>query len=282
MWTLILASRVLRDQERHERRQQRLASPGPVVHALAATPGARPFLLANASRRPSPTAPQRPPPCHRVPLPFTPPVAIVLAGACAPSLVDALLRLAPSLKMGIHAVRLWGHEAAGLSGGLDAWLHGRLLPLAQPLHRPLSPTLPQAQDRGCGLRQRAAPRLAWASASPAGAPRAVPDLWRSFRARHHLGCSTPPRRWSGAPLALFADAPAAPASSAKPPAHGGTPRGPCARWTRAVPCPTAPRASLAAAAAVRPPSYQEAQRRGCRRRDTQSADERSPSHHSRA
>src|SRR5215471_17041979 len=57
---------------------------------------------------------------------FTHAVAIVISGECAPSMVDALMRIAPSLKTGIHAVRICVHEAAGLYGVFDEWLNGLL------------------------------------------------------------------------------------------------------------------------------------------------------------
>jgi hypothetical protein len=53
---------------------------------------------------------------------FTKPVAIVISGEFAPSMVDALMRIAPSLKTGINAVLICVHEAARLYGVFDAWL----------------------------------------------------------------------------------------------------------------------------------------------------------------
>src|SRR5919197_5010130 len=125
LWSsLILDSRVLRDQELDERRQQRFASPAHVVHELEETQVERQFLLGNASMRTQPTAQQRPKPFHRVHMHFTKPVAIVIAGEFAPSMVDALMRIAPSLQTGINAVRICVHEAARRYGVCDAWLNG--------------------------------------------------------------------------------------------------------------------------------------------------------------
>ncbi len=48
-----------------------------------------------------PTAQQRPKPFHGIHTDFTKPVAIFIAGAFAPSMVDALMVVAPRLKTGI-------------------------------------------------------------------------------------------------------------------------------------------------------------------------------------
>src|SRR4030095_4887857 len=54
--TLLLDSRVLRDQQLNERRKQRFASLADVVHELEEPQVDREFLLGNASMRTQPTA----------------------------------------------------------------------------------------------------------------------------------------------------------------------------------------------------------------------------------
>ena len=54
--TLLLDSRVLRDQELNERRKQRFASLADVVHELEEPQVQREFLLGNAPMRTQPTA----------------------------------------------------------------------------------------------------------------------------------------------------------------------------------------------------------------------------------
>ena len=56
--TLILDSRVLRDQELDERRRQRFASLADVVHELEEPQVEREFLLGNAPMRTQPAAQQ--------------------------------------------------------------------------------------------------------------------------------------------------------------------------------------------------------------------------------
>jgi len=60
MLALLLDSRVLRDQELKERRQQRFASLADVVHELEESQVDREFLLGNTPMRAQPTPQERP------------------------------------------------------------------------------------------------------------------------------------------------------------------------------------------------------------------------------
>jgi len=69
-WTLLLDSRVLRDQELNERRKQRFASLADVVHELEESQVDREFLLGNPPMRAQPTPQERPKAFHRVHMHF--------------------------------------------------------------------------------------------------------------------------------------------------------------------------------------------------------------------
>src|SRR5262245_6112627 len=93
--SLLLDSRVLRDQQLNECRQQRLASLADVVYKLEEPEVEREFLLGNAPMRTKPAAQQRPKAFHGIYMDFTQTVAIVIACEFASSVVDTLMVVAP-------------------------------------------------------------------------------------------------------------------------------------------------------------------------------------------
>src|SRR5262245_27030906 len=115
--------------------------------------------------RTQPTAPQRPTSFHGMPMHCPQPVAIVLAGACTPSMVDALMVVAPRLKTGIHAARLCVHQGAGRQGVFHERLDRLLLHLGQPMEHDLPPTLHPPQNGWACFLPRASSPLPFASTS---------------------------------------------------------------------------------------------------------------------
>ena len=106
-------SRVLRDQELNERRQQRFASLADVVHELEESQVDWEFLLGNTPMRAQPTPQERPKACHRVDVHFAQAVAIVIAGKLASPVVDTLMAVTPGLQTGINAVLICIHRVPG-------------------------------------------------------------------------------------------------------------------------------------------------------------------------
>ena len=97
-------SRVLRDQELNERRQQRFASLTDVVHELEESQVDREFLWGNPPMWAQPTPQERPKAFHRVNVHFAQAVAIIIAGKLASAVVDTLMAVTPGLQTGINAV----------------------------------------------------------------------------------------------------------------------------------------------------------------------------------
>src|SRR5215510_16439540 len=102
--TLLLDSRVLRDQQLNERRKQRFASLADVVHELEEPQVDREFLLGNAPMRTQPTAEEGPEPFHGIHMHFTNAIAIFISSELTPSMVDMLMIVPPGLQTGINTV----------------------------------------------------------------------------------------------------------------------------------------------------------------------------------
>jgi hypothetical protein len=131
--TLLLDSRVLRDQQLNERRKQRFASLADVVHELEEPQVEREFLLGNAPMRTQPTAQERPAPFHRIHMDFTQAIAIVISGA--PSMVDMLMTVAPGLQTDINAVFISINQCAWINSVFDQRLDGLLLHVREQIDR---------------------------------------------------------------------------------------------------------------------------------------------------
>src|SRR5215510_14399866 len=129
--SLILDSRVLRDQELDERRKPPLASLADVVHELEATQGDGAVLLGNTPMRAQPTPPERPQACHGVDVHCANAVLIFIAGQLASPMVDPRMVVAPCLQTGRQAVRVRLHTGAGHAGVWAERLHGLWLHLSK-------------------------------------------------------------------------------------------------------------------------------------------------------
>jgi hypothetical protein len=131
--SLLLDSKVFRDQELKERRKQRFASLADVVHELEASQGEREFLVGNAPMRAQPTPQERPKAFHRVDVHFAQAVAIVSAGQLASPVVATLMAVTPRLQTGINAVRIGIHPCPWHAGVFDDGLDGLVLPVGQAI-----------------------------------------------------------------------------------------------------------------------------------------------------
>src|SRR5262249_19234071 len=145
-WTLLLDSRVLRDQELNERRQQRFASLADVVHELKEPQVEREFLLGNTPMRTQPTAQQGPEAFHGIHMHFTHAVPIVIAGELASPMVDALMVVSPRIQADINTVRICVHPFPWINGVCDERLDGLLLHIGQQLDHHLTATLNHPKD----------------------------------------------------------------------------------------------------------------------------------------
>src|SRR2546426_319278 len=77
---------------------------------------------------------------------FTKPVAIFISRIFAPAMIDALMRIAPSLKTGINAVLIRVNQGSWINGVFDERLDGLLLDIGQQVDDHLSTTLNHAKD----------------------------------------------------------------------------------------------------------------------------------------
>jgi hypothetical protein len=186
--SLLLDSKVFRDQELKERRKQRFASLADVVHELEASQGDREFLVGNAPMRAQPTPQERPKAFHRVDVHFAQAVAIVSAGQLASPVVATLMAVTPRLQTGINAVRIGRHPCPWHAGVFDDGLDGLVLPVGQAIDDHLTATLQPPKDGRSCLRQGATTRCAWEPASTSLALLALAHLWVAFLARSPIGC----------------------------------------------------------------------------------------------
>src|SRR5215471_5203878 len=139
---------------------------------------------------PKPTAQQRPKSFHGIHMHFTKPVAIFIAGKFAPSMVDALMVVAPRLKTGINAVLIRIHQCAWINRVFDQRLDGLLLHVREQIDHDLTATLHHPKDRGSFLLHRASSTFPFASASTTCAALVLHYFWLSLMARHHIGFIT--------------------------------------------------------------------------------------------
>ena len=185
--SLLLDSKVFRDQELKERRKQRFASLADVVHELEASQGDREFLVGNAPMRAQPTPQERPKAFHRVDVHFAQAVAIVSAGQLASPVVATLMAVTPRLQTGINAVRIGRHPCPWHAGVFDDGLDGLVLPVGQAIDDHLTATLQHPKDGRSVLLQGAPTRFALESASTSCALLALDYLWLAFMASRHIG-----------------------------------------------------------------------------------------------
>jgi len=185
--TLLLDSRVLRDQELNERRQQRFASLADVVHELEESQVDREFLLGNTPMRAQPTPQERPKAFHRVDVHFAQAVAIVIAGKLASPVVDTLMPVTPGLQTGINAVLICIHTCPWHDGVFDQGLDGLLLHVGQEIDDHLTATLQHPKDGRSFLLQGATTSFALEPASTSLALLALDHLWVAFMASSHIG-----------------------------------------------------------------------------------------------
>jgi len=125
--SLILDSRVLRDQELNECRKQRVASLADVVHELKETQVEREFLLGNTPMRAEPTPQQGPEPFHGMHMDFTKAVAIFIAGELALAMVDTPMVVSPAMQASINALLVCIHTCTWNDGVFDKGFDGLLL-----------------------------------------------------------------------------------------------------------------------------------------------------------
>src|SRR5262249_400658 len=149
--SLILDSRVLRDQELNERRKQRFASLADVVHELEEAQVEREFLLRNTPMWTKPTAQQRPEALHRIPIHFTQAVALFISGQFPPSMIDTLMRVSPDIQASINAVFVGINKCTWHDGVFDQGLDGLLLDIGQQIDDHLTTALHHPKDRGAFL-----------------------------------------------------------------------------------------------------------------------------------
>src|SRR5882762_10124187 len=114
-------------------------------------------------------------------------VANYIAGVLAPAMVDALMPIAPRLKMGIHAGRICVYQGACLNGVFHEGLDRFLLHIGQQMDHDLPPTLEHPKDRRFFFLHRAAAGCAFAATTTAFSSLALDDLWLSSMAGHHIG-----------------------------------------------------------------------------------------------
>src|SRR5215510_4473848 len=184
---LLLDSRVLRDQELNECRQQRFASLADVVHELEESQIDREFLLGNTPMRAQPTPQERPKAFHRVDVHFAHAVAIVIAGKLASPVVDTLMAVTPGLQTGINAVLVCIHPCPWHDGVFNQGLDGLLLHVGQEIDDHLTATLQHPKDGRSFLRQGATPRLALELASPSWSLLVLDHLWLALMASNDRG-----------------------------------------------------------------------------------------------
>src|SRR5499427_10266375 len=186
-WTLLLDSRVLRDQELNECRKQRFASLADVVHELEESQVDREFLLGNTPMRAQPTPQERPKAFHRVDVHFAHAVAIVIAGKLASPVVDTLMAVTPGLQTGIHAVLICIHTGPWHDGVFDQGLDGLLLHVGQEIDDHLTATLQHPKDGRPFLLQGPSASFAFEPTSTSWSALALHHLWLAFMTRNHLG-----------------------------------------------------------------------------------------------
>src|SRR5215472_11400910 len=77
---------------------------------------------------------------------FTQPVAIVIAGELAPSMVDALMAVSPRTQAGINVVLIRVHQCPWSNGVFDEGLDRLLLHVRQEIDDHLTATLNHPKD----------------------------------------------------------------------------------------------------------------------------------------
>src|SRR5216683_8114811 len=172
------------------------------MNELEETEVERQFLLGDAPMRTSPTTQERPKALHRVDMHFTKAVAIFIAGVLAPAMVDALMPIAPRLKTGINAVRIWVYQGACLHGVFHEGLDRLLLHIGQQMDHDLPPTLNSVRYKFCTrvLRVLRAPKQGFRTGgSPVlgafwGSPRAH-FLVSTLVERPHCLLPPPQKAW---------------------------------------------------------------------------------------
>src|SRR2546422_3362029 len=117
---------------------------------------------------------------------FTKTVAIFISRIFAPAMIDALMRIAPSLETSINTVFIRVNQGSWINGVFDERFDGLLLHIGQQVDDHLSTTLNHAKDRRFFLLPRPSARFSGASASAALAPLALDHLLLSLIARHHI------------------------------------------------------------------------------------------------
>src|SRR2546422_4783306 len=118
---------------------------------------------------------------------FTKTVAIFISRIFAPAMIDALMRIAPSLETSINTVFIRVNQGSWINGVFDERFDGLLLHIGQQVDDHLSTTLNHAKDRRFFLLPRPSARFAGASAATAFAPPALYHPWLSLLAGHHIG-----------------------------------------------------------------------------------------------
>jgi len=137
-----------------------------------------------------PTASERPAPCHRMHRDGTEAIAIVIARALAPALLDALRGIAPGRQAGLPTVLIGIDTCAWHAGVCAAGLDRLWLPLVQELAPHWPTTLPPATARRPLRRHCASAAWALESALPSLSALLLSYLWLSCRTSHHSGRGT--------------------------------------------------------------------------------------------
>src|SRR4030095_1953458 len=118
---------------------------------------------------------------------FTKPVAIFIAGEFTPSMVDALMVVAPSTQASINAVLIRVHQCTCINGVFDERLDRLLLHIGQQIDHDLTPTLHHAKDGWSFLLQGTSSTFTFERAAPPFSPLVLASLWLSFVAANHIG-----------------------------------------------------------------------------------------------
>src|SRR2546426_11929002 len=98
---------------------------------------------------------------------FTKTVAIFISRIFAPAMIDALMRIAPSLETSINTVFIRVNQGSWINGVFDERFDGLLLHIGQQRDDHLSTTLNHAKDRRCFLLHIPSRRLAVGAGSTA-------------------------------------------------------------------------------------------------------------------
>src|SRR5215510_4991608 len=115
--------------------------------------------------RAEPTPQQGPEPFHGIHMDFTKAVAIFIAGALAPAMVDTPMVVSPAIQASINAILVCIHTCTWNDGVFDKGFDGLLLDISQQIDHHLPTALHHPKDRWPFLLQGASTTFPLESAS---------------------------------------------------------------------------------------------------------------------